>query len=454
MGGASIPARPNEQPEAAASGTRDRSDLRLHGPWIAAARVAWIVAALVVLGLDMLGTPVLFAQMHAGCDGAQCINLQLTTARLHGLLRSGLSVTFVAVYVTALYWIGSLVYATIAAVIFWRRSDDRMAIFGSFTLLAFGAGPVFGTMKALPNSNPLWAPPINLVNLVGTVSFYLFFCLFPSGHFVPRWIRWAALAQALGPVLAMIPYAPLQAFAGGDAAFFVLFGLLVFAQGYRYRWASTLVQRQQTKWVVLGFVSGLGGFLILLAFLAFSDVTLGAGWTFTAPGILFSDAALSVPLWLIPISIAVAILRSRLWDIDVIIRRTLIYGTLTAIVAGFYFATVIAAQFLSVRLTNQAQPPPWLIVVTTLMIAAAFAPLRRGIQALIDRRFYRRKYDAARTVAAFGATLRTEVDLDDLTDHLLAVVRETMQPEHASLWLRAPARRGDQRPGESPPLAV
>jgi hypothetical protein len=122
--------------------------------------------------------------------------------------------------------------------------------------------------------------------------------------------------------------------------------------------------------------------------------------------------------------------------VDIFIRRTLIYGTLTVILAGIYFAVVAGAQALAERLTDQTRPPAWLIVVTTLLIAALFTPLRRRIQRVIDRRFYRSRYDAARTVEAFAATLRTELDLGALSTHLVQVVEQTMRPARMGLWLR------------------
>ena len=140
-----------------------------------------------------------------------------------------------------------------------------------------------------------------------------------------------------------------------------------------------------------------------------------------------------IVLLLIPLSIGFSILRYRLYDIDVLINRTLVYGSLTALLALLYFVLIFALQSLFQGLFYQINAVA--IVVSTLVIAALFQPLRHRIQAIIDRRFYRRKYDAAKTVAAFSATLRNEVDLNQLREHLLTVVQETMQPSHVSLWL-------------------
>lgn len=135
------------------------------------------------------------------------------------------------------------------------------------------------------------------------------------------------------------------------------------------------------------------------------------------------------------LSVAIAIQRARLWDIDVLIRRTLVYTLLTVILALIYAGLVFVFGSL-VRAFLDQQQNPLVIVASTLVIAALFQPLRHGIQRVIDRRFYRRKYDATRTVEAFSATLRSELDLSQLSEHLLTVVQETMQPAHVSFWLR------------------
>ncbi len=146
----------------------------------------------------------------------------------------------------------------------------------------------------------------------------------------------------------------------------------------------------------------------------------------------------------IPLSVAIAILRSRLWDIDIIIRRTLVYTILTVILALIYTGLVLGFGSLVRSLLDQQQNP-LVIVASTLVIAALFQPLRHRIQRAIDLRFYRRKYDATKTVEAFSATLRSEVDLSQLREQLLNVVQVTMQPAHVSLWLRKSDR--ERKPG-------
>jgi hypothetical protein len=182
-------------------------------------------------------------------------------------------------------------------------------------------------------------------------------------------------------------------------------------------------ERQQIKW----FASA--ATLTLVWIIVFGQSTLGL------PGVIVALSSLLV-IPSIPIATGIAILRYRLYDIDFIVNRTLVYAILTTALAAIYFGGVTATQALFRALTGQEEQPQLAIVVSTLAIAALFMPLRRRIQSFIDRRFYRRKYDARKTLEAFSAKLRDETDLDALSDDLVGVVRETMQPTHASLWLR------------------
>ncbi len=208
-------------------------------------------------------------------------------------------------------------------------------------------------------------------------------------------------------------------------------------QIYRYTRVSTHLQRQQTKWLIFG-VSMV--FLINIVGVKVLDSIFP--WL-TQPGSFAADFFNTV-LWAllfmsIPISIGIAMLRYRLWDIDILINRTLVYGCLTALLALLYFGLIFALQSLFQGMFHQNNAVA--IVISTLVIAVLFQPLRHRIQRFIDRRFYRSKYDAAKTLEAFSATLRNEVDLSELRVHLLNVVQETMQPSHVSLWLRSPQKQ-------------
>jgi hypothetical protein len=207
-------------------------------------------------------------------------------------------------------------------------------------------------------------------------------------------------------------------------------------QVYRYRRISTPRERQQTRWVVVGFSIGIVGFVL---FIGLGNVLLPPSVLQSSVlGTLVAGTIIYGFLLLIPISIAIAILRSRLYDIDVVINKALVYGLLTTLLAAVYAGLIIGLESL-VGLFSRQSAQPLVIVVSTLAIAALFQPVRGRIQQLIDRRFYRRKYDAARTLEAFSAALRNEVDLAALSEHLVAVVQETMQPASVSLWLRSPA---------------
>ncbi len=188
------------------------------------------------------------------------------------------------------------------------------------------------------------------------------------------------------------------------------------------------LQRQQIKWFAYaGAVTAIGGVFTYIGELG----ATGEAW------VKWTGLALVVVGFVgVPIAMGIAILRYRLYDIDLLINRTIVYGSLTILLALIYFGGVTATQALFRALTAQEQQPQLAIVISTLVIAALFNPLRRRIQSFIDRRFYRSKYDAAKTLEAFSARLRDETDLEALNDELVRVVQETMQPAHVSLWLR------------------
>jgi hypothetical protein len=408
---------------------QSEADMHLSGGWLVFARGVWVVLVVFALSISILSIPADFAYLHTSCKAPlPCDTVQLTTADIRELRALGVSVDFYAAGIVILHLLFVCAYCAVGAVLFWRKSNDRMALLASFALVTF---PIVFNGDLLEQLLPDWRLPIRCAETFGAIGFFLLFYLFPDGHFVPRWTRWLMavvipywLANLFAPVVWTTSLLKLVLFCG-------LLGSLFAVQTYRYRRVSTPPQRQQTKWVVFGLSVALLDFIGLIwlhgVFSLFSSGLIAE----LLLGLVYYSLYL-----LIPVSLGFAILRYRLWDIDLLINRTLVYSTLTVLLALLYGGLVIALQSLLRGIFNQTNEVA--IVVSTLAIAALFQPVRHHIQKGIDRRFYRRKYDAARTLAAFNATLRHQVDLSQLSEQLVAVVQETMQPVHVSLWLRRP----------------
>jgi hypothetical protein len=334
----------------------------------------------------------------------------------------------------------------LGVLLYVRKSWERMGLFLAYYLLLYGillSGPI-------EQLQPFWpaAPWVNsfvlLPFLIGPFTTALI-GLFPDGRFVPDWTRW------LVP-LSLIIF-PISLVSGGQASSFeitqptliliIALGLLfsiglatgeIYAQVYRYRRVSSATERQQTKIVLYGIAL----WFLLMAFSSIGWIVgfslpegSPAPWWLPIGSLMWAASTL-----LLPVSLTVAVLRYRLFDIDILVHRTLVYGVLTIMLAIVFFALVTVTQTLTVAVTGQQSSAA--IVLSTLAIAALFTPLRRRIQNAIDRRFYRRKYDSEKALAAFSLAIRDEVDIESLTLALLAIVEETMQPENASVWLQVP----------------
>ncbi len=402
----------------------------LGGGRLQVARVCWLIVFVVTVGLFLASLPAYYDEIV----GFSAAEFESTGSRA-GLEASG--VQFYALCQLAIGLASTVVWVAVATVIFLRRADNWIALFASLALLAFGTLSLPPSLPALADQSfALWLPTRTLA-LFGTVGLYMFYLIFPNGRFVPHWTRWAVVLFAAHDVFFYLfgesVFNIARSFPLLDLAVLATFICIgVGSQLYRYRYVSSPMERQQTKWVVFGLVSaGLVGSAIELPI---SGSPLGQ---FSPLQALALDAGLFGAVLLIPLSIGVAIVHDRLWDIDIVIRRTLVYSILTATLALVYFGGVAVTEAVFRTLTaGQAEQPQLAVVVSTLVIAALFNPLRWRIKSFIDRRFYRRKYDARKTLEAFSATLSQETDLDALSEDLVTVVRGTMQPAHVSLWLR------------------
>ena len=430
---------------AAVTESRERhSSARLQGRWLLLARGIWITLVIFTLGTLFASLPVYLAQLHTPCAGSACGFQQLTPEQAGALKEMSLSLGDYTAYTVALTLALMMVCLVVSTVIIWRRSDDRIALIVALFLVTLAPSAVMFNVSASPSP---WQVPNEFLSFLFVALFLLVFSLFPTGQFVPRWVRWFIIVF----LTLQIPFAFFPALNGflGFLEFLGGLAILVVVQLYRYRRVSSPRERQQTKWVVFGFAVPITVWvLVAVPYLMFPVLA--------SPGSLYLPAFVVVQdftLLFFPLSFGFAMLRSRLWDIDVLINRTLVYGTLTASLALVYVGLVIGLQALLRGLIRQDTSVA--IVISTLAIWALSQPLRQRIQRLIDRRFYRRKYDAAKIIEAFSATLRQEVDLDQLREQLVVVVQETMQPAHVSLWVRPPEHDGKQRTPwrATPPVA-
>jgi uncharacterized membrane protein YhdT len=350
-------------------------------------------------------------------------------------------------------------YAPVGALIASRHPENLvgwlLCLYGLVISIShFGAQYATYALLAQPDSLPAgeamawivsWVLPI----INGLTVFYIL--LFPTGRLPSRrwrWLGWLTVIYVVvGVILAAFSTGALLGILGPiqnplgiqgfssiyyKAILFIMTSLLtaaaVLAVFMRLRRAIG-VERQQIKWFAYAAVATVSAAILAYIIPRVIDTPLWFERVGFALNIAFIPA--------IPIAIGIAILRYRLYDIDILINRTLVYGSLTAMLVALYFVGIVVLQRFFVLLTGQQSTLA--VVASTLLIAALFSPMRRRIQSFIDRGFYRRKYDAAKTLEVFSAKLRDETDLDALSEDLVGVVRETMQPAHVSLWLRPEA---------------
>lgn len=407
------------------------AEVRLQGRWLRGVQIVWLFVAALATLLFVVGLPVLFAQAQSFCGANACNSgIQLTASQAHTLETYGISLTSYAVYSIIVAIISTLAWFSIGWLIFWRKSDSWIALLVALQIITQGAS---NGVTALEQTASAWRYPATFLDFLNATLLFIVFTLFPNGRFVPRWLRWAVLVWIIYNVMVyyVTPFvAPLNWLLGTNFPVWLIFlGGVVVAQIYRYRRTSTLAERQQTRWIIFAVAT------IVLAQILFGIPTF-IYTPLSQPGSPYTLLVANIMIFVslsAPIAVYIAITRYRLYDIDVIIRRTLVYGALTTVLALIYFGLIVVLQLL---LQTFIHPDNNIVlVISTLTIAALFQPLRRSIQQLIDLRFYRRKYDAAKTIATFSATLHNEVDLAQLSKQLVAVVEETMLPTHVSLWL-------------------
>ena len=410
------------------------SNTRLTGARVVMARIAWVIITSLVLGLFLISIPVEY-QTHL-TQGSQSFGSSLTYL--------GLTVPFFAGFRTFMDISLAMGFIIIGIFIFFRKSDDWIVILTSLTNQTFIALFV-PTFTFLVLYEPAWRPLVNFIRALGLASsLIVFFYLIPNGHFIPRWTRWLAALWGLIVMLWLVfPNIPANLVQMSTwesniqlsfVIFFSAYATGIFAQIYRYRRVSGPVQRQQTKWFVFGITAGFVGFALYHLPLVLLPAVFGHPGLPRLLHIFFGIPIYHLLVFLAPLCVAICVMRYRLWDIDHLINRTILYSTLTVILTLVYFSIVILLEML-IRNVFWIGQDILVTVISTLAIAALFIPLRQRTQMIIDRSFYRKRYNTEKTLTALSASLREEVDLNSLIDRLLLVVQETMQPAHISLWL-------------------
>jgi hypothetical protein len=407
-------------------------------------RLLWVLVTLTVISLVIRGTPLLFLRLAESVDARSVQDL-------------GWSLNGYAGYLTALNLLVIFAHLVIGLIVFWRRSNDPMALAVAFALVTNGAWLPLTLMYGQAPQRALAPSLVHVITYLGLVSGLALLFVFPDGRFVPGWTRalaggWAGLSL----MAIFFPSTPVSLTQWSIllqiVVLLALAGAGVFAQLYRYLRVSTPLQRQQTKWAILGLTLAVSGpFGYFLPFVIVPAITTPevpnilyqrVGSALFTVSLLFRLGGLTLfnlALLIFPISFVVAILRYRLWDIDALINRTLVYAALTGSLALIYLLGVAALQGILRALTGQGDQLA--IVATTLGIAALFNPMRSRIQRGIDRRFYRRRYDASRALAAFSTTVQEKVELEGVSQALLQAIDETVQPDRLSIWLRGGSPR-------------
>jgi hypothetical protein len=409
-------------PEAArAPGAGSALPARLGGRRLRVARAAWLVVVVGSLALAAAG-------LARGLTEPELITPQ---AMLSLSSTIGVTIPFLVLGVAA----PLVVVVGVGAVVFWRRSDDPMALLFTATLVALYVAASRGLLAF--GAAPFLRHSITIVSAVALVGLALVLASFPDGRFTPRSAVWLApgmLVVALidgGEIVMRLPDVPVDVApwrVGGTVAGFsgiVLLGLL--AQVHRYRHVSGATERLQTKWVMAPIALLVG----LVLALAFIPVTfLGAserwiGWVVVVT--LFIGMVL-------PPMVANAVLRYRLYEIDRIVSRTVSYGVVVAVLATVYVIGVLGVGAVVSSARGQATSE-LMVAVSTLAAAALFRPVRRRVQMRVDRRFNRTGYEARKVVVAFSQGLRDRVDLDEISAGLVAASVQALEPSHASVWL-------------------
>lgn len=404
---------------------------RLHIPWLILARGLWVVLVAFDVISTLLSFPIFVVRLRHVCPGPPCLSAQLTPESAHVLEYLGLSVDSYATLFLIFTILLAVTCLAIATMIFWRSSANWMALLTTFALVGSG----LGNPSTFALINPAWLLPSRYLLCLLHLTVFLVFALFPDGRFIPRWTRWLLIVWVLIDISLVFFDAPF-----GLSHWPILLGVvavigfvgillcLLAAQIHRYRRVSDPVERQQTKWIVfalevsfVGLLRGSQGLyalpLLFPALHLFTDLS--------APLLFSLNVLLFFPL---PFAFGIAIWRHRLWDIDLILNRTLVYGILTASIVGLYVLLPILLGTLF-----QAQGHPVISLFATVLIAVLFQPLRSRLHRSVNRLMFGERDEPYTVLSRLGQRLEATLAPETVLPILIETVAQALKLPYAAI---------------------
>ena len=413
-----------EQKSGSGSVVSNAVNARLGVHWLMPVRIVIVIVAVLALAVFCIGVLLNFAQFRTVCTPLSCADGQLTPQSAQALQALGLSLDAYAIMNVVFLVIQALVYYLLAAVIFWQRPDEWLTV---IVVLGFLAAPTNSLSQPVTAVPPVFPGALACVQFLGIATFILIAFLFPNGRFVPRWtLPFAAVGLVSAGIQTFLPdvvWPPVLAGINWVSAFSVL----VFAQLYRYRKVSSREQRQQTKWFVFGFT---GAVMINLVnrLLPLIFPLLAQQNTLLA---FISGTISDFGFLLIPLAIGFAILRYKLWDIDIIINRTLVYGTLTVSIVGLYVLAVVSLGTLL-----QGQGNLFISLLATGLIAVLFQPLRLRLQRAINRLMYGERDMPYTVISRLGQRLEAILAPEAVLPTIVETVAQALKLPYAAITLK------------------
>ena len=400
-------------------------------PWLTFARAFQVLVICLAIGLFIINIPLKYEQSIVICETEPCPSNQLSVRSLGALESLGLSVYDFMALLIAIDILTAVIFTVCAIVIFIRKPNDPFTIFVTIMLVVFGTATFTGGMRGIAFAYPQLKWLTQIIELIGSVAILAFFFLFPNGRFTPRW----TFAIFIGWFLFELPryYFPHSLLSlHGDSVIYNLLFVSFFlgglaAQVYRYIRVSNVVERQQTKWVLYGLTIGMGGYLVLRALSLLVSDPRGSGLLVSFGVVIVA----TIFILFIPVSITIAVIRYRLWDINPIINRTLVYGALSLLTIAFYVLTVGGfALYFKNNETN-------LIVsfIATGVVAILFEPLRQRLQRGVNRLMYGERDDPATALTRLSQRLDSALAPDSVLQTIVETLAQTLRLPYTAISL-------------------